>query len=263
MRSEVVTLETLVQPGLCILLYGPWGSGKTTAVMDLPGKLLIYSTESKDIKRTIHEWYKRNPDQKDKYIKVKYVSDFEDVLGDINRLNMAYESGKRPFDSVGFDTLSFQQMKNKLGFEDSRYEDAIIPDAKGKARREETLIDRYRLEIADWGGVKSTMVRLTGAFAALARHDVYVMCTSAMTEKPKIDRSLDGAPDFEGGFASIAAGFFDLVGAVLPGENEDYPYPPVVTFNHPDYVTRCCSDKLMKKQFGLLNMKKIIEVCEK
>ncbi|HDZ26539.1 hypothetical protein LCGC14_0359310 [marine sediment metagenome] len=262
MIEETVSWDSLSEPGLMTLLYGPFGVGKTDAIFTMPGKLIVYSTEPKDIKRTIKQHLVRN-DQKDRKIKIKSYGDFDGYMDDINELKAKFDAGKRPCDSIGFDTLSFFQQETKLEMEDDRFKDSIVPDAKGNTKRDNILIDRFRLEQADWGGVKSAMIRLSKALGNIAKHGVYVTMTAAMVEYPKWDKSLEGAPALEGGFAQICAGFFDLVGAVLPGKDEDYPYPARVTFNHPDFVTRCSSDRLMKKRFVSLNIGTIIEKLEK
>lgn len=260
MKETKITNEVLTDAGFCAEIYGEIGCGKTTSLLDLPDPLLLISVEAKDIKRTIKEYMDRNG-QKSRKIKVwEDFKSFDEMINKLNDLSAEYEAGKKPFNSIGFDSLSFNQQVFKIEMEDSRYKDRL--ESK---KRVDTMIDKFRMEQADWGGIKSSMIRLTRLLNSFAKyHGVYVVATSGMTEYPKWDKSLEAAPNFEGGYSSISAGFFDLVGFVQKDKSKpDYPYPPMISFVGDEFVTRCCSDKLIKNKKGPLHWGKIISVLER
>lgn len=271
--GEIVSLNSLVQPGLCGLLYGPMDVGKTDALLTLPDKLHIISTEPKDIYRTIKEHMKRNgqTDRKimvDKIIVKPVKSEdeaklvFDEILEILNNIYIRLESNRKKGDpnyirSLGFDSLSFTQTLFKMDMEDSRFEDRLE-----EGKRDDTYIDKFRMERPDWGGLQSSMIRLTNVLNNISKFGVYVFATAISTEKVKWDRTMEAAPYFEGGYASINAGYFDIVGFVQPGNDKNYPYPPTINFVGEDFVTRCCSDRLKKKGKGVLNLGKIIKAIE-
>jgi hypothetical protein len=251
-QATIIKSDTDVDPGLCILEYSLMGIGKTDSILTLPDPLLIISNEEKDIKRTIKEHMKRN-NQKDRNIEVRdHYKNFDDYLTDLNALDAEYKSGNKPFRSVAFDTLSNVQSNFKIELEDSRVagEPAVDP------------WDIFHMEKGDaytfWRGVGSLMIRLTKVLNRLSKYGVYVLVTSMETAFPKYDKTLEAAPDFEGGFQSKAGGYFDLVVRLTPGEDEVYPYPPIIHFTGKDIVTRCSSDALIRKGKGVLKDWKLI-----
>jgi len=259
MQEVTISKEVLASAGFCACIYGEVGCGKTWSLLGLPDPLLLVSLEAKDIKRTIKEYMGVNK-QKDRKIRIwEDFDDFEDLMAQLHALKQEYAEGKGVYKGIGFDSLSFAQQLFKLEMEDSRFGDRMAEN-----KRANTFIDKFRMERGDWGGLKSAMVRLSRQLNSFSKHyGVYVVATAALTEYPKWNKALEAAPDFEGGYASVNAGFFDLVGVVKKDESKpDYPYPPLISFAEENAVTRCCSDTLMKGRQGVLDFQKIIEVLK-
>src|SRR3989337_2150700 len=108
MRSTIKSSNSDLDPGLCVLEYGAIGVGKTDSLLSLPDPLLLISTEPKDIKRTIKEHMRRN-NESERHIEVRDFDNFNEHMDHLNSLISQFKEGKKPFRSIGFDTLSFVQ----------------------------------------------------------------------------------------------------------------------------------------------------------
>jgi len=259
MKETVVDDKALEDAGLCVLIYGKVGVGKTESLLTLRDPLLIISTEPKDIKRTIKQALKRRG-EKNRKITIWEFEKFDEYMQSLDALVEKYENGGRPFRSIGFDTLSFAQSKFKLDLEDDRFDLRLEQE-----RRRDSLIDRFRMERGDWGGLGSMMVRLTALLNRISKYGVIVVATAGLMEYPSWNKLLEAAPAFQGiDYPRVMAGFFDLVGLVEPNpKNPDYPYPPIVRFvSDGSFVARNCSDALGKKGRGVLDFEKILKVME-
>ena len=259
MKEQFVSLDTPSNEGICICAYGPIGVGKTDALITLPDKLIIISNESKDIKRTIRTALKRRGEL-DRKIKVVEFDVFDDYVNYLSNLREQFLDGKRPCDSIGFDTLSFVASEFKTDLEDDRYK----KDYKAE-KRKNLLVDRFRFEIPDWGSIASMMKRVTWLLNKLSKYGVNVVANAGMVEYPSYNKALEAAPNFQGKeYASIMAGYFDLVGIVRKNPETPSGYPPTIAFtSHDDeYVCRNCHERLEGDDGKPLNYAKILNAIK-
>lgn len=230
--------------GSCFLIYGITGVGKTRSIETLPDPICDYVTEPRDPRVVLN-----TEKAKSKKITFKEFDEFDEYMEDLNMLLEMYIKGEHPFNSVVFDSLSFIQGQFKLDFEDDRYEMAL-----GEKKREDNLVDRFRIEKADWGGMGSMMKRLTIMLNKISKFGVIVLATAIENEDPHYDRNLNIGPSFMGKeFPQALHGYFDYIGRVTPKDNTFNPYPPNIEFiSNGEFMAKLCSDKLREK---LINRK--------
>lgn len=249
--------------GFCMLIYSDNGVGKTRSLLGLPDPILHYNTEPRDPRRTLSE--------DDRYGKKKVVfvenekkglEGYDETMEFLNNLISQYDKGEKPYNSIFFDGLSFQQSDYKLSMEDSRFQDAV-----SDKKRSEILVDRFRIEQADWGGLGSMMQRLTIMLNKLSKYGVYVVATATLIEFPKYNKQLSAAPNFLGTiFPNSFKGYFDFIGLVEPNPKDpNFPYPPIVRFmSDGSFVAKSCSDRLNEKLkihgYAPLEFEKILKV---
>src|SRR5208337_195520 len=111
--------------------------------------------------------------------------------------------------------LSFLQTKFKEDFEDSRFDLGLTEvDGKGIVKRTDTIADRFRIEMQDWGGLSSAMSRITSTLVNFTVYDIDVIATAHETENPKYNHALEVGPSFQGkkGYVEIFSGFWGFIG---------------------------------------------------
>lgn len=260
MKRETVSLKSKPDLGLCACAYGGIGWGKTLQLLTLlrcpdVEKLLIITNEPKDIKRTIIQGLKIL-ELEDKEVDIVEFDTFDEYEEHIGNLKLAFDKGTKVYDAIGFDTLSFAASKFKVDFEDDRFD-----ERREAGKRKDIMIDKFRVEQADWGGMASAMKRITWMLNKISKHGVYVVCNAGLTEYPTWNRTLEAAPNFQGKeYASVMAGFFDLVGLVEKNLNSESGYPPTIRFTSEDesFVCRNCHDRLAGKT-AVLDWSEIIK----
>jgi hypothetical protein len=237
--------------GYCFLIYGEPGTGKTVSLATLPEPILIIVTEPRDPRVTISSVY---PDKDITFIEPENFDEYIELL---SQLKQECEQNLMEYKSVAIDSLSFAQSKLKIDMEDSRFEKSV-----SKKLREDLLVDRFRMEMGDWGGISSAMKRIIWLFNQLSKYGIIAVATATLTENPSWNRALVAAPYLIGReLPSIINAYFDFIGLVEKGSPN--PYPPTISFDSPDgsFLAKYCDKKLAGK--GTLNFSKIISVLEK
>jgi hypothetical protein len=224
--------------GGCFLLYGITGVGKTKSLRTLPDPILDYVTEPRDPRRVLSDLISVQ-----KKWDFREFDAFDEYMEDLSSVVEQYMKGERPFKSVAFDSLGFIQGQFKLDFEDDRFDMSL-----SEKKRDDNLVDRFRIEKQDWGGLGSMMKRLTILLNKLSKFGVIVVATAIENEDPKYDRDLNIGPSFMGkDFPQALHGYFDFIGRVTPKKG-DNPFPPDVSFiSDGAFMAKLCSDKLRQK----------------
>lgn len=239
--------------GSCFLLYGKPGIGKTYSFGSLPEPILVIVSEPRDPRRTLNY-----PEARDKKIDFVEFETFNEYMDLLDELYQKYEKGVRPYKSICLDSLSFSQATLKMDFEDDRFIDALQ-----EKKRSNLLIDKFRIEKADWGGLGSAMKRMTAMLNKFSKQGVQVVATATLTENPSWNRDLTAAPAFQGEFVQVLNGFFDFIGLVTANGDTTSPYPPIVSFISPeqDFVAKSCSNALNEKGGKcILDFKEILKL---
>lgn len=239
--------------GSCWLLYSKPGVGKTYSFGSLPAPILVIVSEPRDPRRTLNYPLARN--KKIDFVEFDTFNEYMDLL---DELYQKYENGIKPYKSICLDSLSFLQAKFKMDFEDDRFIDALQ-----EKKRSNLLIDKFRIEKADWGGLGSAMKRITAMLNKFSKQGVQVVATATLTENPSWNRDLTAAPAFQGEFVQVLNGYFDFIGMVSLNKDGGSPYPPIVNFVSPeeDFVAKSCSNALNEKGGrGILDFEKILEL---
>lgn len=238
--------------GNCHLYYSEPGKGKTSifpTVAAYFGKpIKVYYAEIRDPKQTLYAAYPELVKGDDR-VKIDFFhgNTFDEYMDNINQLGIRMSKGERPYAAIGFDSLSFIQQHFKLDMEDDRFKDSVAKDKRGNA-----LIDRFRIEMADWGGLGSMMQRLTFQLQKFsARFGIPVICMATLAENPKYNQILEAGPAFTGkAYAESFSGYFDFIGLVKQSDKQDKPWPPHVFYvsKFDDFVAKCTSRTLREKQ---------------
>jgi hypothetical protein len=255
--------------GSCFLIYSRTGVGKTRSAETCPSPIKMYVAEPRDPRITLDSQKARSK----KWIFVEFET-FDEYIEDLNSTYEEYNKGKRPFETVFFDGASFLQGKFKTTFEDDRFDSELLDKdkdslkAKGKLA-EDSLINRFRIERNDWGGLGSVMKRLTWLLNKISKFGVVVIMTATEDEYPKYERDLKFAPQFLGkDFPSSIHGYFDFIGRVESrfDKNGDKIFPPSIDFNEGgDAMAKLCGDRLREKVKGgkaPLDFEKILKVIK-
>ena len=234
--------------GYCFLIYGEPGVGKTVSLATLPEPILIIVTEPRDPRVSISSVY---PERDITFIEPET---FDEYIQFLSELKTSYDEKRGEYRSVAIDSLSFIQSKFKIDMEDSRFEKSVK-----KQSRDELFVDRFRMELGDWGGISSAMKRVIWLLNQLSKYGVIVVATATLTENPSWNRDLVAAPFLMGReLPSIINAYFDFIGLVEKGN----PYPPTVSFFSQDgsFLAKSCNRNLSGK--GILDFQKIISRLE-
>jgi len=242
--------------GMCFLIYGAFGVGKTDSLGTLPDPIFYIGTEPRDPRIVL----KRH---KEKEFSWRFPESFDETIELLSLIETSTKAGKFKFRSVAFDSLSFTQGSYKLDLEDDRYTERVRTE---KAR--EGLIDRFRIDEADWGAVGSIMKRITSSLNRLSQYGIIVVATATEMQSPRWNRELVAAPAFQGReYPMLVNGYFDFIGYVERSwwieEKEDTKiiHPATVSFVSPPdepYVAKSCSIKLSLHGKGPLDFQKIL-----
>lgn len=254
MNTEIVSLSNRKETGRCFVTYSPSGYGKSFTALSLPDNLLFINAEKKAAQDVIYEALelRGEPDRK---VDLWEFETFDEYRDNIGNLKLQYDLGHFPYRSIFFDGLSFAQSEFKLAMEDDRFKDALK-----EKKRDDLLSDRFRLEIADFGGLASMMKRITFLLNAISRKGVNVVCTAWAMERPGWDKSLDFAPYFVGKeYSNIMMGYFNYVGMLVKNPNTVTGYPPVIryvpTYQH-NFLARAGNYKLTNNPYPIYDNEK-------
>lgn len=245
--------EEITTVGFCALVYGPPDYGKTYSASTLPEPIAFINNESKDPRLVLGATGKKI----DYYEPDDFYDEMELIQGWIEQA----KEGKFPYKSVFKDGLTFTQSQYKLKLEDDRYEARVL---KKEARP--GLIDRFRMDQADWGTANSMMIRNTSLLNKLSKFGIIVVCTAISQENPKWDMELACAPALQGReYASVIQGYFDLIGLIVEPWRvlEDGAVrPPIVSFASEDgrFLARVTGERLAKRSRGVLDWSKIAKI---
>lgn len=264
------SLDDNLPIGLCSLYYSKPGVGKTSSFATLAealkkkGPIKIYYTEERNPLQPLMAAY---PELKDVIRTIIFTrfDTFDEYLDDINQLLIRYEKGERPYAAIGCDSITFIQQLFKTAMEDDRFDDRL-----SDGKRSNLLIDRFRVEMSDWGGLGSMMKRFTKALQSFsADYGVPVVCMGTLAEYPSYNKAMEAAPAFQGkDYSDSFTGYFDFIGLVRDSDNEDRPYPPHVSYKskHDDFIAKSVSRTLNEKQvkFGYvpLDFRKILKAID-
>ena len=238
--------------GNCHLYYSEAGKGKTslfaTVAAHVGMPIKVYYAEIRNPKQTLVAAYPELLKGDGKIeIDFSHYNTFDGYMNDINQLGIRMKAGERPYGAIGFDSLSFIQQHFKLDMEDDRFNDSLE-----KEKRSNSLIDRFRVEISDWGGLGSMMKRLTFSLQKFsARFGIPVICMANLAENPKYNKILEAGPAFSGrDYGDAFSGYFDFIGLVKQSDKEGKPWPPHVFYvsEYDDFVAKCTSRTLREKQ---------------
>ena len=248
------------RPGICTLIYGPFGHGKTFSATTLPDKTAYIKTEPRDHKLVLGQFIDSHPDRIDSFS----PEGFDDLMDTFNDWIPKAEKGELPYQNVFFDSASFFMTELKMRYEDDRMQDRV----NNKRTSGDLITDRFHLVDADVGGLASAMTRLVAIMNKLAMYNINVIWTATVTENPKWNMALSAAPGFlYRQFPMILNGFFDFIGLIVqPWKLQDNGTvkPPVVSFVSDDdsYVCKCCSTALARKNPAPLDFSKIFKVIK-
>jgi hypothetical protein len=248
-------LPTDKKPGVCMLIYGNFGHGKTYSVTTLPGQTAYIKTEPRD-----HTLVVGTPDNVHPFT----PDGFDDLMETFNQWLPLAEKNELPYANVFFDSASFFMTQMKMLYEDDR-ETARIRDRKTVG---DLLTDRFHLVDSDVGGIASLMTRLVAAMNRLSMYNVNIIWTATQTENPKWNMALSAAPAFlYRQFPMILNGFFDFIGLIITPwklKEDGTVTPPVISFVSEDdsYVSKCCSSALARKNPAPLDFSRIFRVIK-
>ena len=237
--------------GKSFLLYSEPGVGKTSSLVTLAehlGKpIKVYYAEKRNPLQPMLASY---PELKKTISTIKFsrFDTFDGYLDDANALLKRYEDGERPFAALGFDSLTFSQQLFKSDMEDDRFQDRLSEN-----KRSDLLIDRFRVEMSDWGGLGSMMKRLTKILQTFScDYGLPLVCMATLSEFIKYSSGdATTGPSFQGkDYADSFTGYFDFIGKVQQSDKDNKPYPPHVFFKSEDgdFVAKSVSRSLNEKQ---------------
>lgn len=238
--------------GFCALEYSPPDYGKTRSAATCIPPVAFINNEHKDPRLVLASTG----------VEIDYFEpdNFDDEMELLNSWIVEAKEGKLKYKTVFKDGLTFTQSQFKLGLEENRYDARVL---KKEAR--EGMIDRFRLEIPDWGVANSMMIRNTSLLNKLSKFGVMIICTAIAHDNPKWNIELACGPALQGKeFTSVLQGFFDLIGLIVEPWHlmEDGTIkPPMIDFHSEDgkFLSRVTGEKLARKHRGPLNWTKIGE----
>ncbi len=265
---EYPRITSMDECGVCALVYGPPGSGKTYSALTLPEPILLLNREAKG-PQTVHGI------EHGKDIDYREPESWDDSMQYLNDLIAQAKDGKLKYKAVFNDGLTFTNTLYKQALEDGRYDarQASRDEKKSKVKRPDVL-DRCRIELQDYGSLASMMSRETYLLNKLSKFGVVVVSTAISCEYPKWDQSVRMGPSLIGQeYPKILVGFFDYVGFIVKPfqyDEQGKPILPMISFNPKEidmglsYLARCSSTQLaeMEAKYGPapLNWSKLLKV---
>lgn len=229
--------------GFAFLIYAKTGVGKSGSLATCEGNVLAYNAEDKDLGVVLKDV--RQITGKSNPVRVKGFDTFDEYEADLNALHARYAAGERPYNLIFFDGFTFLQSNFKMDFEDSRF-DKSVEDKK----REDTLVDRFRIEQADWGGLTSAMQRITKVLVSFTIYGVNVIATAQEMDNPKYNREMEVGPAFVGkGYGQVMPGYWHYIGWVTPGPKQvnGFYLPQVRFVTDGTFIARSSSVRLNEK----------------
>ncbi len=231
MPRELGKLAEGIKPGICMLEYGDTGVGKTGSSVTGDARILHLNKEPKD-PRLVHSQIRSDYADLVTYYE---FDGFEDETAFLNDLIKQYREGKRPYETIFHDGLTFTMANYKKDLEDSRYEAQMLN--KKKEDQPRGLIDRTRIERPDWGTLASLTARETKLLHELSKFGIMVVSTAISQEYPKWNSTVRVAPSLTGQeFSKLIHGWFDTIGYIVKPYhmNQDGKVDaPVISFVSP------------------------------
>lgn len=198
-------------PGICMLIHSYTNAGKTHSSITAPPKILHINKEPKD-PRLVHSLIR--PDYLNLIDYVEFDG-FEDEEEGLNSLIEVYKTGRRPYETIFHDGLTFAMANTKATLESNRF------DAKELAKKDEEkakpgLLDYSSLIQKDWGTLASLTARSTRLLHQLSKFGVMVVSTAISTEHAKWNNSVEIVPSLTGQeFPKLIHGWFDTIGYII------------------------------------------------
>ena len=128
-------LESMNTIGACMLLYGPTGCGKTDACITGIDRILHMNKEPKDA-RLVHA--DRDPNYSERIDYIEFDG-FYDEIDYLNELIEQYTNGKRPYETIFHDGLTFSMHRYNQQIEDDRFAFKQQSEKKVKKGSDENL----------------------------------------------------------------------------------------------------------------------------
>lgn len=263
MKHDYTLTNDVNKSGHAFLVYGKTGVGKSGSLATCDGNILAINAEDKDLGVILSDV--RQVIGKSNPVRIVGFETFDEYENFLNNLHAEYATGNKPYDLIFFDGFTFLQSNFKMDFEDSRF-DKSVDDKK----REDTMVDRFRIEQADWGGLTSAMQRITKILVSFTVYGVNIIATAQEQENPKYNRDVEVGPAFVGkGYGQIMPGYWHYIGWVTPGASQvNGFYMPVVKFvSDGSFIGRSSSVRLNEKLaasggYAPLDWSKILRVIE-
>ena len=210
MAKELGKLQDGSSPGICMLIYGDTGCGKTASAITAPQKILHLNREPKD-PRLVHSQLRNDYADLVTYYE---FSSFEDEASFLNDMIKQYQGGNRPFETIFYDGITFSMAGHKRDIEDSRYATGMLnKDVKDQPRG---LVDRTRVERPDWGTIASLTSRETKLLHEISKFGTMVVSTAISAEYPRWNSTLRVAPSLTGQeFGKLMHGYYDSIGYIV------------------------------------------------
>jgi len=210
MPRELGKLSEDIKPGICMLIYGDTGVGKTGSSITGIRQILHLNKEPKD-PRLVHSQI--NSDYAN-LVRYYEFDGFDDEADYLNGLIFRYRNGERPYETIFHDGITFSMATYKQQLEDNRYSVAL--KMKEDKDRPRGLIDRTRIERPDWGTIASLTARETRLLHELSKFGIMVVSTAISTEYPKWNSTVRVAPSLTGQeFSKLIHGWFDTIGYIV------------------------------------------------
>lgn len=236
--------------GRMIWLYGETGVGKTVSVLaTAPDPLLMISCEPRDVRDSLVA-ADRGRDFKFRHVICDTWEDIIEYFADPDRPNLTWA---RTILLDGVSHLMNVSLTSEL-------EDQAFEAREDKEKVKKKLTQKVKMSEEGYGALGSWMFRLTTQLGKWSQRGKVVVFTSLITDSPKWNRLLSGAPLLAGKmYSKNMPGYFDLIGLVEHRYDRDgnKVYPPRVKFEGEDFTCKFTGRPDAKKS-GLLNISKIV-----
>jgi hypothetical protein len=140
---------------------------------------------------------------------------FDDEQATLNSLIEQYRIGKRPYETIINDGITFQMNNIKSTLEQDRYHAKELEEKTDKQPRP-GLVDLASLEMKDWGTLSSLTARSVGLLHQLSKFGVMVVTTAIAEEFPKWNKTITIGPSLLGkAFPNLIHGWYDTIGYII------------------------------------------------